>query len=59
MRTMAEKLYNAACDMDFHDYDDTKENDIELIESALSNIKGYSNEEMQTLYNCLLAIYGD
>lgn len=42
---------------DYHDYDDTAERDIELLELALSNIKGYTNEEMQTLYSCLATIY--
>lgn len=58
-RKIAENLYNAACDMDYHDYDETAEKEIKQLELALSNIKGYSNAEMQTLYNCLSAIYGD
>lgn len=58
-RKIAESLYNAACDMDCHDYDETAEKEIKQLELALSNIKGYSNAEMQTLYNCLSAIYGD
>jgi hypothetical protein len=45
--------------MDCHDYDETAEKEIKQLELALSNIKGYSNAEMQTLYNCLSAIYGD
>lgn len=59
MRALAEKLYYASCDMDYHDYDDTAEHDIEMLELALSNIKGYTNEEMQTLYSCLATIYGE
>ena len=56
---IAERLYNAGCDMDYHDYDETAEEEIRQLELALSNIKGYNNAEMQTLYNCLSAIYGD
>lgn len=58
-RELAEKLYNAGCDMDYHDYDETAKKEIGLIELALSEIKGYTNEEMQTLYNCLFTIYGE
>lgn len=58
-RKIAENLYNTFCDMDYHDYDETEEKEISQLELALSNIKGYTNEEMQTLYTCLSAIYGD
>lgn len=58
-RIIAENLYNAGMDMDFRDYEETAEDEISLLELALSEIKGYSNEEMQTLYNCLNMIYGD
>jgi hypothetical protein len=59
IREMAENLYNAGCDMDYHDYDETAEKEIGLIELALSEIKGYTNEEMQTLFNCLFTIYSE
>lgn len=58
-RELAEKLYNAGCDMDYHDYDETAEKEIEQLELALSNIKGYTNAEFQTLYNCLRTIYAE
>lgn len=58
-REIAERLYNAGCDMDYHDYDETAEKEIEQLELALSNIKGYTNAEFQTLYNCLRTIYAE
>lgn len=58
-REIAERLYNAGCDMDYHDYDETAGKEIEQLELALSNIKGYTNAEMQTLYNCLRTIYSE
>ena len=57
-RIIAENLYNASIDMDFRDYEETAEDEISLLELALSKIKGDSNEEMQTLYNCLDMLYG-
>jgi hypothetical protein len=58
-RKIAENLYYTACDMDYQDYDETAEKEVSQLELALSNIKSNTNEEMQTLYTCLSAIYGD
>lgn len=42
-KEIAEKLYELNCDMDFRDYEDTKENDINNLTKAISYINNYAN----------------
>jgi len=42
---IAEKIYNLACDMDFNDYQEQKQEEINQIEEALYTIKVYCENE--------------
>lgn len=56
---MAENLYSLSCDLDYMDYEDTKEKDIQELEEALANLKNFAilnpsaNKEYETLLLCL------
>lgn len=57
-REIAEKLYELNCDMDCHDYDETKEENIEQLEDAIYEIKAiaeneYNKEYWKTFYKAL------
>lgn len=56
---MAAKIYNAAADMDISDYDETKQNDLDLISKALEKVKGYGyyNDDFKALWDALERIY--
>lgn len=55
---LALTLYNNAMDMDFMDYEDTKEQDLGELEEALYYLKTVAQNEhnkdyFRTLWNCL------
>ena len=58
---MATKIYNAAADMDISDYDETKQNDLDLISTALEKVKdyGYYKDDFKALWGALERIYLD
>lgn len=58
---IAERIYDMACDMDFADYEDTKEEEIEQLKNALYYLKSiaqneYNPKHFRTLYNALQCI---
>ena len=53
---MAENIYNAALDMDFGDYIDTREEDIDRLTAALENLNMHDENEC-ILFQALERIY--
>lgn len=60
MDEMARRIYEASLDMDYADYADTKEADINFIASALEKIGDYAerDNDFLALFNALSIIYG-
>lgn len=58
---MASNIYRDSSDMDWADYEETKEEDIKEIASALEKIKGYAdnNYDFSALLQSLERIYGE
>lgn len=59
--TMASAIYESAKDMDFDDYEDTKEESIEKLASALDKVNRYGgyNNDFSVLWQALERIYGE
>lgn len=57
---MASKIYEASLDMDYADYEDTKDVDISAIASALKKVKEYAktDDDFLALDNALYLIFG-
>lgn len=58
IRNVATKLYDMCCDMDYMDYEETKEKELNDIENVLYYIKScaenpYNNDCWRTFYNLL------
>lgn len=58
---IAEKLYELTKDMDFADYEETKEKEIAELENAMYQLKAmaeneYNQDYWRTLWNCLKRI---
>ena len=58
-RAIAEKIYEAGLDMDYADYEDTREQETDLIRQALDKIAQIDSCEFVALYNALGMIYGE
>lgn len=59
-RDIAEKLYELNCDMDCHDYDDTKEDEIKQLEDAIYEVKYMAEDGYEQDYymsNCFKTFY--
>ena len=62
IKELANKLYNMACDMDFSDYEESKESELADIENTLDYLQAYgeinptANQHFITFLNCLKAI---
>lgn len=56
---IAIKLYELSKDLDFEDYEDTRESDIKTLENAIYNLKLYANSsnDFDELYNVLESLY--
>lgn len=62
IQKMALNIYTASIDLDFEDYEETKQKDIEDIENALYYLKAitqneYNNKYFTTFYNALILIF--
>lgn len=59
--SIATNLYEYAKDMDYADYEDTKEQEIALINEAISKIHSYAsyNDDFSALYGVLLNAFGE
>lgn len=59
--TMASAIYESAKDMDFDDYEDTKEESIQNLASALDKVSRYAtyNNDFYALFNALEMIFGE
>lgn len=57
--TIASAIYTASCDLDYNDYTDTAESDLNDITSALSKVRGYAdyNKDFEALANALSTIF--
>ena len=56
---MASAIYEASLDMDFADYGDTREQDINFLASALKKMEEYAakDNDFLALFNALSMIY--
>lgn len=62
LQEIALNIYNASIDLDFEDYEETKQKDVEDIENALYYLKAivqneYNNKYFTTFYNALILIF--
>lgn len=56
---IAEALYEQAKDMDYMDYEDTKEEDIAQITRALNKLESSRDEDLKALYKLLEMLGGE